>query len=267
MNKKTHYSIHTYSEYLEFVNNGDKRYGKSSRGTGSDFSGTENYEEAIGLAVNGWDAGLKQLEAEIGTLENNQIEFNQNVVGAAVNIGAYLQGQPENMWEFKENKEYDLEELVVYLNLGYNASMSKAKAMKFTMSMVRLVNKYQSKYNVKIIGCVCSDVQQDGVSEMVSEIIIKDFDQRFVLNNIAFALHPSFFRRLWFSHMEKYSWIPSGYGRNISDKLFKANAVENHAQNGRKMVLAPQLDRKLTDSNNLGGGFDIDKVELINFKS
>jgi hypothetical protein len=35
-----------------------------------------------------------------------------------------------------------------------------------------------------------------------------------VVNNIAFAFHPSFFRRLWFSIAESKPFLSSGYGQS-----------------------------------------------------
>jgi hypothetical protein len=38
-----------------------------------------------------------------------------------------------------------------------------------------------------------------------------------VVNNIAFAFHPSFFRRLWFSIAESKPFLSNGYGRSRKD--------------------------------------------------
>jgi hypothetical protein len=40
-----------------------------------------------------------------------------------------------------------------------------------------------------------------------------------VVNNIAFAFHPSFFRRLWFSIAESKSYLSSGYGHSRKDYI------------------------------------------------
>lgn len=248
----------TYNEFLEFAvsrkqSKESKRIGEYSRTGSSSFTGTKSFKEAMHLANTGWDAGIKQLELEDGLLvSGNGVEIQNNVYGSAVNIGNYLQGLPDNMVEFSEVREYNLNPLTIYVSLNYSFSNSTKKALKFTKSIVELVNKYQSKNNVRLVGVF--DLQF-GDTRSITEVLIKDFDERFVINNIAFSFHPSFFRRIWFAVIEAEDFIYSGYGSQTSVRDLHSRLIKN---NSESIMILPRLD----DLN--GGSFDEGNVKKIN---
>lgn len=213
-----------YLSFIEYARSRKKSKKAISQGYDSsikkskfrtEFSGVESIEEAFKLAENGWDAGIEQLELEDGILVGgNGMEVNENVHGSMVNVGNFLQGLPNNMYEFTEHREYNLEPLTIFVPLTYSAGVSVKKAMVFTKSIINLVNKYQSTNNIKIVGVFyCSF----GKQKLIHKITIKDFDERFVINSIAFSFHPSFFRRLLFSVIEAEEFMDSGYG-DIADQ-------------------------------------------------
>lgn len=202
----------TYLEFLKHTKNTPRASHNSSvsEDNGYDFSGTHSLEESYNFAYNGWDSGIKQLELEDGLLVGNGIEFNPSVHGSVVNIPGYLQGIPDSMYEMNEKREYNLEEITIYVQLNYSALHEVEDALNYTQGIIDIVNHYQRNYNVKIVGF--NNVSQRG-DIMVVFMTIKDFNQRFVLNNIAFSFHPGFFRRIMFRHYETKEYLDIlGYG-------------------------------------------------------
>lgn len=252
--------VKTEETYYEFVRSSKnrKRSQKSISGGHNDshtnsgsFAGTPNFAAACDLAINGWDAGLKQLKLDDGVLVGSGMEFNPSVHGAVVNIGAYLTGQPETMFNLTEKREFNLEPLTVYALLNYPSFVDSETAMNFTKSMLEHVNYFQSKYNVKLIGVFDSVISN---VRWINDVIIKDFDKRFVLNNLAFSMHPSFFRRLWFAKLEAEDFVTGGYGRS-TDSYKIINEIQERRTGKEKTLVMPQVHKLNGD-----GSFSRDKI-------
>lgn len=234
----------TYSEFVDYAINRKKHANcsnESSKKGSKSFTQTESMEEAIELARGGYDAGIKQLDLEGGILADTGIEFSPSVQGSVVNMQNYLLGMPDNMFEMKETREYNMPMLTIYVNLTYTAAVSGREAMKYAKRVTEYVNKFQSSHNIKLVGLFASKQKKD----YVVEVLIKDFDERFVLNNVAFAFHPSMFRRLWFSHVESESFWDWGYGSTMGeDKIFKY--CKAHLDGGKGIML-PSLQEHGAD--------------------
>lgn len=217
------------------------------------WSGTKDFKQAMEYARVGYDAGIKQLELENGILANVGTKFEAGVYGSVVNMSSYLQGLPDNMFAMKEEREYNMPLLTIYVSLSYHAGNDKKKAMRFSKSITSLVNSRQAKFNIKLVGMFYTE--QNG-KDFMTEVLIKDFDQRFVLNNVAFAFHPSFFRRLWFSHLEGELCADTcGYGRTASGNKLERYIKKEHAKGSA--ILLPSLE-------DLGNGtFDESSVKII----
>jgi len=211
----------TYLEFVEYA----KTQPRSKRAESEDsldsergslkFTATKNIDEALNYAEKGWDSGIKQLKLSEGVLVSGKgMEVNQNVLGSLVNIGNYVQGLPDNMYEFTELRDYNLEPLNVYVRLNYSARNSSEKALKYTKFLIEKINDYQRTNAIKIIGFFDSDQNS---KRLLTEVLIKDLDEKMVINNISFAFHPSFFRRLYFKHIESEEFLDYfGYGRPCS---------------------------------------------------
>lgn len=258
-NSKEKNSVFTYAEFVEYAKSAQPsaiaiEYNlNSSRNNDKDrmaWCGGLTFEESLETAVTGWDTGLEQLKLTDGLLTDNGWKFEPNVCGAFVNMGAYLQGQPDCMFDLRGENEFTLPQLTIYANLSYSAGNDGKKAMRFCQSITNIVNEKQSKFNVRIVGLIGS-IQENGLQNLI-EVVIKDYDQRFVLNNVAFAFHPSFFRRLYFAHLEAEEFIDYGYGQPMSTEMIKSKVEEIRDTN--ESFLTPMLD----DLND--GNFNEDKL-------
>lgn len=229
--------------YFEYVNHAIERKQSSAcskdnpesrQSSDGDWNGTKTFKKAVDLAFGGWDSGIKQMELEGGILADVGITFQPNVVGSVVNMNNYLQGLPENMYEMKQEREYNMPLLTIYVPLAYTAWVSGDQAMNYAKSIVKLVNEKQATHNVRLIGLIPTK-QRDSM-KFTTEVLIKDYDERFVLNNVAFSFHPAFFRRLWFSHLEGESFWQSGYGSTLEQDYVTKYIKKSHDRGGALII-------------------------------
>lgn len=224
----------TYSEFVDFaINRPEGRFKSSRRKGNASWYGTETFEEAVNLAKHGWDSGLEQLNVEDGTLAQSGIEYETNIFGCTPHIQNHLLGLPDSMVNYVDITDYQREELTIYVILNYSAYYSDKEIFRFTLNMIQLVNEYQSKYNVKLVGRFNSKM---GGVDHIEDVIIKDTDERFVINSIACALHPGFYRRLMFAHKEATSFCEGGYGMS-QDTCKVENDLKKSHKSGKAILL------------------------------
>lgn len=228
-----------YWEWVDHCENTpriDDRYNSSDK-EGVGFTGTNSLAEAIKLAREGWDAGINQLEADIGFDIEIDTIVTKSIVGSSVNVGAFLQNQPECMWKYEDITNYNRKKITLYVPTDYNGGVGLRRAMKYCKSIIKITNLLHKDYDLRVVGFFCTRI---GNKMLYDEVIIKDFDQNFVLNNIAFAFHPSFLRRLWFKHYETIL-TGGGYGSAQSTYVMKRTVVDNFEEDG-DVYMVPSIE-------------------------
>lgn len=211
--KKDIVNQYTYSSLIHEGMNREKHdncWDNSSRSKNKEFTQTKNYEEANDFAVKGWDLGLEQYKILDGVAVNGSVDLTPSVAGCVPHVNNYLMGYPQDMYQLTDTREYNLPTLDIVVNLAYTASIEGSDALMFGKSIVAYINKMASTRNIRLTG-VFASIQSNKV-RVYDFITLKDFDSALVLNNIAFAFHPSFFRRIWFSVLEGKSYWDYGYG-------------------------------------------------------
>lgn len=231
----------SYLQYINKCKHVKRRSGTDSSLTGSrDFTGTDNIEEAFHLAENGWDYGIKELKIEGGVMVAGTTEFNSSMVGSVVNIPNYINGLPDDMFQIVDEREYDLPLVTVYVRLAYLARVTTSQALKHCGVLVNWFNQLQKDHNLRIIGIMDNMWENSKFGYIKTytfqQILIKDFDQRFVINNIAFSFHPSFFRRLGFSRYEEIYGLDWGYGTDPGIDTIK-NLIGSKLHRGRTYLI------------------------------
>jgi len=217
---------YTYASLVSEAKNRKKHSNCSSdaaREGSYDFTQTESFEESVEFAVNGWDLGLEQYKIQEGILVGGSTEIHASLAGSMPHIQNHIMGFPQQMYQLFDNREYNLPTLDIIVNLAYSAYIKGEDALDFGKSLVAYINKKASTNNIRITGIFCSNQSKN--VEAYQMITLKDFDSALVLNNIAFAFHPSFFRRIWFSVLEGKSYWRAGYGSTVED--YKSVALEN----------------------------------------
>lgn len=239
MSKKLIVSEFGYSEFVDYALNtervkGEDGISKSSETNRKQFTGTENFEEAVRLARYGWDAGIKEMELERDLIVSGQVEVIHSVVGASVDVGSYLSGNPECMFEYVDRVERDKPDLTIYTMLTYSGFNDQKDALQYAKKILNIIAKANVSYNVKLVGVFAT--HSNGVDNL-EFIKIKDFEQNLVLNNLAFSFHPSFFRRLWFRYIETKEYRGSGYGIPFKQERFISEVKANNTDRNKVWIL------------------------------
>lgn len=209
----------TYLEFLEHVETTPHAKSHSEKESesknDSGWAGTKNYKEAHDYAKYGWDAGIEKMESDEFVSVNGIPNIENNVFGSFVNIGNYLSGSPDCMVNFTDLEERNKEDLNMFVSLSYRAARSGNDAFKYCKKLINCINEKQKTHNVRLIGFFATSQKE----ELVTFVEIKSLDERFVMNSIAFSFHPSFFRRIFFKHLETKEYLSTwGYGRNLEKK-------------------------------------------------
>lgn len=187
----------------------------SSRKGDYDFTQTKSFEEAVDFAIHGWDLGLEEYKIQEGILVGGSTEMHPSLAGSIPHIQNHIMGFPQQMYQLFDNREYNLPTLDLVVNLAYSGYVNGSDALEFGKSLVTYINKKASTHNIRITGVFASKQRKD--VNVYQFVTLKDFDSALVLNNIAFAFHTSFFRRVWFSVAEGKSYWRNGYGATISN--------------------------------------------------
>lgn len=242
-----------YLEFIEFADkteksNKAKKYNdfNSSETGEAGWTGTKTYNEAYTYATNGWDAGVKMIESDDKINIDGTVIIEDDVVGAYVNVGNFLAGLPNTMTKFVDETDRNKDDLTIFTNLGYSCGNSLDTATEYCRKLIQEVNKAQSKYNVRIVGFFSSG-QANSTRDVVF-IDIKRLDERFVLNSLAFAFHPSFFRRIWFKYLETQEYISWGYGGPSDESTCFRNIKEfAETENLNEYWVIPSLQHNQND--------------------
>ena len=214
---------YTYREFVDYANNRvkhNKCKKTESRDEGFDFTQTDSFEQAIEYATTGWDLGLEKYKIEDGVLSSGTTHLNPSLAGCIPHVQNFIMGFPQQMYDLYDEREYNLPTLDLIIPLNYHGGMDAKNTLKFGKSLVSYINTMASTRNIRLTGVFCSVFKGEPVVKIVK---LKDFDSSLVLNNIAFAFHPAFFRRLQFSIVEAKSYWTRGYG--MSEENYKQYVV------------------------------------------
>jgi hypothetical protein len=183
----------------------------SSRTNSESFCGTRNFEEACQLARFGWTKGTAmaetvrasiqhQLEAQITTRQT----FEWDVAGSDVDMGRYIDGEPENMLTFAEEVADGNKFVRITVTLSASAGVSKDEMTRKGVAVLALVDALENHGTRCEVDVVAAFSLMSGKAPIyTASIRIKNAQDSVEPDRLAFALaHPSMFRRIAFSLME-----------------------------------------------------------------
>ena len=174
-----------------------------SNGRDSGFYGSETFEQGVEIVRHGVNVDQVALHLSGLTPGGNRttIEVQHDVAGAVVDIGAYLEGVPENMMDFPIVEDVKFIDVVISTNdlAHVPVSVFNNKAI----GTAYLVDKLENDgYRVRLIALGASgNVGRLSEIEAVS-VVIKDYNEALSVGQISGACSSAFFRRLIFRHRE-----------------------------------------------------------------
>lgn len=223
-----------YIDYKEFNSvgemlayNADNRKAGKNRARGSErtndieWYGTRNIDEAIELATNGWHnrpnvKGLSKQITSSTTAQINVATTYNDVCGSYVDVGAFVEGVPENMVQFAEAEAPRIVRIGV--NLSSDCGQGKNTFKLRGAITLAIVDKLaEAGYGCELFVYCVSDIYGRGYHS--EKLVIKQADQHLDQDALTFwCCHPSALRRLMFANWEteedqnKYG-LDDGYGR------------------------------------------------------
>lgn len=189
------------------------------------FTGTETYEAANELMLNGWDFGAKEVEKimlERATEFEHASRLMLDYTGALPCVSAYLSGSPANMIAIKKRPIRKPVITICYSSVAsYDVSADQIKfnAAKL-LNVIRGLESCGCGVNLYVGSFVQSTKHCCYKYAHVSKI--KDSKEPFNVLNMTYPLvHPSFLRRHTLAFCERSGLNRSefkSYGRGISDR-------------------------------------------------
>tara|TARA_R100000458_G_C8203819_1_gene193498 strand:- start:19 stop:855 length:837 start_codon:yes stop_codon:yes gene_type:complete len=233
----------SYPEFIEFMRTAKMKDNKMDASIDDDFAftGSNSFDEAIELAVNGWDEGRSDLAsaAEYAFARTQTIDkpqWNYAPAGAIPNVPAAAAGVPSNMMTLHDSGTNSKQPIVtIYASFGASYMVSSEAIIRRGAAIVALIDQIeQSGKRVKLV-CYCSNlfsgarVGEETYDRLIYTVTAKESDELLDLDRIAFTMaHPSMLRRCKFRVMECTfdNYIP-GYGApsEMPNDLREANAM------------------------------------------
>ena len=200
-----HYdTIHDFINACNAPAKHDWTYRPSKDDGSKDFTGTHTYKEAENLASNGWEHGLKQITNNL-SLINKTVEGGEiikSIAGSHPDIARFIAGMPDCMNRRVITDSAKKPCLDIVLNGSYGSKISTTQIINYGSAIASIIDDLEnSGYSISLTvsattlpayknnyGCMLN-LKQQGESMDIGKLIF-------------FIAHPSFLRRLAFSHWE-----------------------------------------------------------------
>ena len=204
----------------------NNEYRPSSRDCGS-WAGTETWDEAVSLALNGWTDGLNDLKYKINADSkfikgaSNRFRMRNDVTGSFVDIDKYIQGEPECMMEFETQIEPRF--ATVFVSAGASACVDKKEILERGRKVLEVIDALEQN-NIRTRVVQIFAVENDENKEYTT-IVCKDYQNRLDMESLNFAIcNAAQLRRFAFAVWERAprKWrdamgfrqgLGGGYGR------------------------------------------------------
>ncbi len=203
-------------------------YSRSTSGMGSGWYGTDSWEEAIKLARYGWpDVADKIAKISNAVFEMTgslivKDDIQYDVTGSAIDIGAYLTGQPECFTEWVESDVYAAGKgkiVKMVVNISASGSVTADVLFMRGAALVALADSLERA------GRRVEIWTADRASAAEVRIQIKRPEEPVQIDQIAFAMaHPAALRRIGFALQERFptdiqEHVGTGYGRPETSEM------------------------------------------------
>jgi hypothetical protein len=219
---------------------GKNRYRASEKAEddGSSWYGTDTIAEAIELATNGWHdrpnvKGLSKQITSSTTAQINVANTYNDVCGSYVDVGAFVEGVPENMVQFADVEAPRIVRIGINLSSNCQQGVNTFK-MRGAITLAIVDKLAEAGYGCELFVYTVSECAGQGIHS--EKLVIKQADQHLDQDALTFwCCHPSALRRLMFANWEtekdqsKYE-LGVGYGFPLSlDKAPKCTQEKMQA--------------------------------------
>jgi hypothetical protein len=232
----------SWGEYVQFAKDShgrDNNYFSASDRSRPDWHGTKSFEDAEKMALGGWQEIRPEVDALVHNIETTIMPtlgqaFTScfDVAGGSVDIGRFLDGEPECMVETKLIDIAKPGKVVTVLVQGFYSSASDTKEIKargaMVVALIDAIERMQHSTEIYVEYTyskrICHLVKVKGAEDMLD------------IDTLMFILaHPSAYRRISFAAQEVE---PGGLGCGPSGNYGKPNDLTQ----GERVGAAIKLD-------------------------
>lgn len=249
LDKKLFY--HKYDSYTKFIEdaingkrnpkyykkNGDKSF-YSDNSTKTWRGGTN--DEAKELAIKGWNTGIESLAPEYTAFRNFGNTPRPSFAGSKINIPAIIGNDPRVYYKLK-SKVNAMKRLVVWIPLGFSGNNESEDVLSYGKKALEYIAELNKNNDVSVNAYYFVRVSSEDTYYNYS-CKLKEFGQNMVINNFAYALHPSFTRVMGF-RLQEQAVYDSGMGRCQFDVSKNIRLINMISQESCKQILLPILDK------------------------
>lgn len=263
MKKVNHKYAMTYAEFINYRNTSkeEQQYKYSEAGNDSEWYGTNNIADADDIAMcrKEWTEGKMLLEElrnkhpEMFTpqIEGVSMQFVHDVAGCQVDIGRYMDGEPECMYEYMFSESDKHGKIVdIYYQFNNSCGIESEDMISYGIAVLALVDNLESRgysCNIYAVGIASEGSETENIT-----ITIKEAGETLNVEAIMYAFHTSFFRRHWFAFHERKSYCSYGYGVSQNPSEYANEDVMcNYNDNPTKSFYIPSVNMLGTGKNTL----------------
>lgn len=254
----------TYAEFINYRNTSKKqqKHKYSETGNEAKWYGTNSITDADDIAMcrKEWKEGKKLLEElrskhpEMFTpqIEGLSMQFVHDVAGCQVDIGRYMDGEPECMYEYMFSESDKHGKIVdVYYQFNNSCGITSKDMIAYGIAVLALVDNLESRgYSCNIYAVGLTAQGSDNVQNIT--ITIKEAGETLNVEAIMYAFHTSFFRRHWFAFHERESYSTSSYGQPQNPSEYaNEDVMMNYNDNPTKSFYIPSVNMLGTGKNTL----------------
>lgn len=163
----------------------------------SEWSGSIDMREALNMARNGWEDGIKDL-ADIEIEHAQSKRRAKGVSGGYVNVGRLLSGDPQHM--IRRVKKPGKRVVTLFVETFMSSYIEPSTAVLRARAVAAMSDALERQGYVCEIVAVLTTASRNNQTGHQAAVTLKTSGERLNMLDVVFGLgHPSFFRRLLFA--------------------------------------------------------------------
>lgn len=263
------FGLHDWYDYVQKAATrtipGVEVFGDRASLTNEDDWAGGSFAFAAKAAISGWPEGAQEIDAELDKLppESPLIDWLLDVHGYRPCIEAYMAGDPACMWHQSEDAG-SKRRVVLAAPFMIMARTPHAFMQRYAKAIAIVTRAIEAKgIDVAVVGLGIAYSNRGGSeSRFRIGVTVRNFGEYLDLGKVAFAFHPTFFRRLGFAWAELSKeaapvWGSHGYGLHPpGDKALEIREDDVRALMGEVDVPVVALPR----AGNLSGRESVDEL-------
>lgn len=222
----------------------------------SKFSGTEDMQQALSLATDGWQQGVENAAAVLEMLtagHAKQRRPRHTLAGGHVNVGRMLAGNPVHMR--RRVKQDGREVKTLFVDSGSRSTIPADLLIARAAIVAALADMLENNgYSCEIVAVNCPTARDHTTHAYQIATRVKAAGEKFNIEDVVFALgHPSYLRRVIFATVASAENCRSIWSfMGVSTSMFRGN----HTPNNNEFYI-PKIETPL------GGVSIFDKVRNL----